>query len=348
MEPAHIRLLNHQLISPQYSSPHDIVKWMGAMQAQEYRMFRWALGLRMKKPSMEAVKDDFDNGRIIRAHLFRTTWQIVAAEDYRWMLELCRKNNIRAVKGFLAYHGVSLTETEYERGNEMILSILQDKEEVTAQEIYSCFRESGMDISRHTASIYIRRAEFDGIVCNGSLSLKENTYTLTDKKITKASLPSREEAVTMLARIYFRSHGPATLNDFVWWSGLQRKEAKSGIEAIRSEFRTFCHGGEEFYLHQSSRTKGYRSSKVHLLPSYDEYLIGYKSRHIALAPEFRHRAHDNKGTFWPVVLKDGNVIGNWNITTGKKIDYELFGNDSPVSPDAMGDQMQLCRNFFGL
>ena len=91
MNPISARLLNQQLICPQFTSPHDVVAWMGAMQGQEYSMMRWAVAMRTKRPSAKAFARDFDSGRIIRTHLFRTTWQLVAAEDYAWMLALCRR-----------------------------------------------------------------------------------------------------------------------------------------------------------------------------------------------------------------------------------------------------------------
>lgn len=71
--------------------------------------------------------------------------------------------------------------------------------------------------------------------------------------------------------------------------------------------------GQTFYLHESCLLRGFRCGRVHLLPAYDEYLIGYKSRHIVLHPDNRHHAHDKSGTFWNVVLQDGEVVGNWTL-----------------------------------
>jgi hypothetical protein len=87
MNPVSIRLLNQQLIVPQFETPTEVVSHMGAMQAQEYRMMRWAVAMRTSKPSHKAFKEAYDSGQIIRLHLMRGTWQLVAAEDY-W-LGLC-------------------------------------------------------------------------------------------------------------------------------------------------------------------------------------------------------------------------------------------------------------------
>ncbi|MBR5169780.1 MAG: winged helix DNA-binding domain-containing protein, partial [Muribaculaceae bacterium] len=85
MNPVALRLLSQQLICPQFDKPEAVVNHMGAMQAQEYRLMRWAVAMRTKKPSSKAFKKAFDSGQIIRLHLMRGTWQLVSAEDY-WPL----------------------------------------------------------------------------------------------------------------------------------------------------------------------------------------------------------------------------------------------------------------------
>lgn len=89
MNPISIRLLNQQLIAPQFSKPEEVVSHFGAMQAQEYRMMRWAVEMRTRRPSEKAFTKAFNEGKIVRLHLLRGTWQLVSAEDYWWMLDLC-------------------------------------------------------------------------------------------------------------------------------------------------------------------------------------------------------------------------------------------------------------------
>ena len=112
MNPVSARLLNQQLICPQFSSPHEVVSWMGAMQAQDYRMMRWAVGMRTKRPSAKAFARDYDSGKIIRTHLLRTTWQLVAAEDYAWMLSLCRRKALGGLRGWMHANGVDISPEE--------------------------------------------------------------------------------------------------------------------------------------------------------------------------------------------------------------------------------------------
>ena len=68
MNISNIRLLNQQLVAPEFTNVHDLVAYMGMLQAQEYKMMRWAVGIRMKRPSMAAFRSAYNSGRIVRTH----------------------------------------------------------------------------------------------------------------------------------------------------------------------------------------------------------------------------------------------------------------------------------------
>lgn len=337
MNISHIRLLNQQLVSPQYSDVHDLVSWMGMLQAQEYKMMRWAVGTRVKKPSMAAFREAYDMGRIVRAHLFRCTWQLVAAEDYRWMLSLCTDKNRLAIRGYLAYHGKRLEEREYERANDLIRRSLEGKGSVSKDTLLRRLKELGLVDDAHTMSIYLRRAEADGVICSGVLDNRQNTYALVDDRIPQVPDMLREEALALLVRRYFQSHAPATLEDFVWWSNLGVGECRAAIESIRSELIAESYAGETYFIHRDCRVRGYRRQTI-LLPSYDEYLIGYKSRYHAFEEKFRHRVHSSNGLFYPVILHDGQVVGNWH----PKQEVSFFKDE--MQPD-IADAMLRYRRF---
>ena len=67
MNPIAIRLLSQQLICPQFDTPQKVVSHFGAMQAQDYRMVRWAVIMRTRKPSSVAFKNAYDEGEIVRS-----------------------------------------------------------------------------------------------------------------------------------------------------------------------------------------------------------------------------------------------------------------------------------------
>lgn len=345
MNPVSQRLLNQQLICPQFTSPHDVVEWMGAMQGQEYRLMRWAVGMRTKKPSAKAFEKDYNAGRIVRGHLFRTTWQLVAGEDWFWMLDLCRTNAMRGLAGWMKSNGVSIPPSEQEAVRLVFSDFLSRNRIARKDGFAAALAEKGLFPDDHRLSYHIRLAEYAGLLCSGDLFPMKHSYALAAEKLPARNPVPRDEALARLALKYFRSHGPATLEDFVWWSGLGINDCRQGIGAIGDELVRERWKGLTFFRHLDSRTRGFRSGTVTLLPSYDEYLIGYKSRHVSLHPDLSSRAHNNTGNFWPVILLDGEVVGNWSIPGGQ-VRVDLFHPEAKPDEEALRMQIARFARFF--
>src|SRR5258708_7608860 len=85
---SNIRLITQQIEATKFTTPKEMVSWMGAMQSQDYNMAKWAIGLRLPGTTDATIEDAFNKGEILRTHVLRPTWHFVAAEDIYWMLEL--------------------------------------------------------------------------------------------------------------------------------------------------------------------------------------------------------------------------------------------------------------------
>lgn len=344
MNPISQRLLNQQLICPQLTSPPEVVRWMGAMQAQEYRMMRWAVGMRTKRPSAKAFEKAYNEGQIVRVHLFRTTWQLVAGEDLGWMLDLCRSNALRGMAGWMHSNGIDIPMAERESIQTFFYDYLSKSRIAQKADFASALKDRGITMDDHRLSYHIRLAEYSGLLCSGDLFPLKPSYALSAHKLPQTPKIGQEEALAKLARTYFRSHCPATLEDFVWWCGLNISDCKKGINAIQGELIEERWKGLSFFRHQDSRTRGFRSGKVLLLPSYDEYLIAYKSRHVAVHPDHMHRAHSGNGIFWPVILQDGEVVGNWSAAGGK-VRADTFFPNADLSQEALAEEIERYQKF---
>ena len=313
-----------------------MVSYMGAMQAQEYRMMRWAVEMRTRKPSAKAFKKAFDNGQIIRLHLMRGTWQLVSAEDYWPFITLCGLKSIAVTKGWMSSNKISIPDDELYRVRDILAQTAADKGSVTKEDIVQALAERDMMMDDHRLSYHIRMEEFTGTLCSGDLlpmkaatkreqnqaclgsaerkqarTMFKATYALTANKVKSQGAIDRDEALIRFTRKYFQSRQPATLEDFVWWSGLNVSDCRKGIALLGDSIHVEKWKGREFYLTDDCRTRGFRKGKFLLIPPYDEYLISYKSRDIVLPPEHRHHAHNNSGIFQPVIAYDGTICGNW-------------------------------------
>jgi len=322
---ANIRLASQLISKPQFDSVKDIVGWMGAMQAQDYAMVKWAVGIRHPDADYREIERAISDGEIIRTHLLRPTWHLVSADDIYWMLELTA-SRIRA--GMKSRHRVlGLTESLLERSNETISRALEGKQ-LNREELISELEKAGISTAGdNRASHMFRVAELTGIMCSGATDGNKESYALLSERVPKAASLGREAALAALAKRYFNSHCPATLNDFIWWSGLSVSEAKQALDLVKPDFVTETIDSQIYWLPNSYETPEAGEQGVCLLPAFDEYLISYKDRSASLPFRDFNKAVSNNGVFRPIVVVNGEVKGIWKRTIKKEgvvVETELF------------------------
>lgn len=309
------RLHNQGLSSAGFKRAAEVVRWFGAVQAQEFKAAKWALALRMRKATEAVVEDAFNKGEILRTHIMRPTWHFVAPEDIRWLLQLTAPRvNQRCGPN---YRRFELDEAVLKRSNKIITKALQGGKHLTRSTLKSAFNQAGIDANDGVRLGHILlRAELDGIVCSGPRAGKQSTYALLEERVPIANTLKREEALTELTRRYFASHGPATLQDYVWWSGLSTEDAKRGIAQLDAELEKAIVDEKIYWYSSSAPPKQAPKNSVHLLPAFDEYFVAYKDRQIAVAPSL-----SAWGVLGPTFLIDGVATGTWKRINSGGIDF---------------------------
>ncbi len=308
-----LRLHNQQLSGTSFNKPEELVRWMGALQGQDYAMSKWAIGVRLPGITHDAVEQAINEARIVRTHALRPTWHLVAAEDARWMLELSAPVVKRIAASTLKPLGVGVEL--FSRTNPLIEKFLAGKSH-TREEIMAELSRQGIITNTLVAAHVMFWAELDGIVCNGPMRGKQFTYALLDERVpAKGPGYSRDEAAAELARRYFTSHGPASLADFTWWSGLNVSEARTALEAVKKELHSDRVEDTE-YWHNGMAGTG-NNPDLLLLPAFDEYMVSYKDRSAALDPKNFATAMTGNGIFKPIIVHNGMVTGVWKRTVAK-------------------------------
>lgn len=344
MNPVSMRLLSQHLVCRQFSSSEEVVDWMGAMQAQDHKGIHWAVAMRTKRPSLKSFKDAFDSGKIVRFHLMRGTWQLVSAGDYWQMLDLCAPKAIAVTRGWMATNRISIQDDEAGRIRDILASTADSLGSATKEDFIQALGEKGITMDDHRLSYHIRLSEMSGVLCSGNMLPLKATYALAERKLPARTRTDRDEALMILTRKYFRSRQPATLEDFAWWSGLSKSDCLKGISLLGDWLHVERWRGREYFVTDECRSRGWRSGGVLLLPPYDEYLISYKSREIVVPQEHTHRAHNNSGNFWPVILVDGKAAGNWSMAKDR-ISMEFFREGLPVEPHALEKELDRYEYF---
>ena len=330
-----LRLQNQQIGGTEFNSVNNLVRWMGAIQAQDYGMSKYAIGVRLKNSTDQLIEEAIIKGEIIRTHVLRPTWHLVAADDIRWMLELTAKNLNKSLSS--NNKRLELDEKTFGKANTIIEKLLRDGKYLTRKEIMSALEKKGIQTNDLRAAHIMFRAETDLVVCNGIKRDKQFTYALFDERVPPAKKFSKEEAVAELAQRYFSSHGPATPQDFCWWSGLSVTDAKTGLEQIKSNLICEKYKENIYWLADKQVNSKTTTNKVFFLPSYDEFLISYKSREISMDTRFSDRTFTTNGIFNPIIVHNAKVIGIWKPHYKKDILINEYFFDKPTEK-----QKQLC------
>lgn len=306
---ANIRLISQQVVRTKFKTPKEIVNWMGAMQAQDFNMSKWAIGIRLKKATEEDIDAAINSGDIIRTHVMRPTWHFVSADDIYWMVELTAPRITASLRG--RNKQLELTDTIFKKSFSIITKSLKDENHLTRKELVKELNNAKIATDENRASHILFHAELEGIICSGKIKGKQPTYALLQERIPKPKPLKKEEDLFKLAEKYFESYCPATLYDFIWWSGLSVSDAKLALQIIKDDLISEEIDGRVYWFPRSlSIPKKFKES-LFLLPAFDEFLISYKDRSAAIVQERQNKAFSNNGIFWPVIVANGRAIGIW-------------------------------------
>jgi hypothetical protein len=318
---------SQKLLGTDYTRPEQVVSLLGAVQAQDYAGAKWALGQRMMDATDRGIDRAFADGSILRTHLLRPTWHFVTPKDIRWMLELTGPR-VHAVNAYY-YRRSGIDASTVKRCRSAITKALKNGNHLTRTEIAEALEKSGISTQGEQRLAYIvMHAELDGLICSGPRRGKQFTYALLEERVPPVKSLRRDEALAEMVTRYFTTRGPATLHDFVWWSGLTMADAKQGIETVKSRFTSEILDGQTYWFGESRPFKA-KSPVAHLLPNYDEYFIGFKDRGAIGEIVRRTGASANDPAFIAnIVTVDGQIVGGWKRELMKDVVYVKL---SPVT-----------------
>lgn len=323
-----LRAASHKLCAPRAESPAGLVEWMGAIQTQSPRMAEWAVGMRLLVPSLSAVRAALCAGEVLRMHVLRPTWHFVASRDARLMVSVSRKRLVSANASYARTLGLGIEPREFSRACSAFEKILCGGRRASKAELGAGLAALGMRSDAPALARYLMHAEAEGVLCGLSDACGGHVYALFEETVPPGAAPGRRDALALLAERYFRARSPAALEDFSWWAGIPISEARSAVADAGGRVCRGKFGGREMFFHSSS-AGAQRGRGVFLIPAYDEYLIAYRDRSDVLSPVHAHAAHNSCGTFRPVVVCGGRVVGRWapRKRRGGGVEFEFFRNE---------------------
>ena len=306
------RLTNQRLSTPEFKTPADVVRWFGAVQAQEFHAAKWALGLRMREATDALVEKAFNEGQILRTHVMRPTWHFVAPEDIRWLLQLTEPRVSARCAGY--FRKYELDGKTFQQTTRVLKKLLKGGKYLTRPTLQKELNNAGIAADDSIRMGFIlMRAELDAVICSGPRIGKQLTFALFDERVPATKPIDREEALAKLTRRYFTSHGPATLQDFTWWSGLTTADAQHGIALADRDLERLSIDAKDHWVPRNA-PNSQPLHAAHLLPAFDEYSVAYKNRSAFL----EHSSMTEMGLLGPLLIVDGKLRGTWERTNANK------------------------------
>lgn len=346
---AHQRLHNQRISAAPLQEPVEVVRWMGAVQAQEYLGALWAVGLRMQQASAKDIEQAMADGTIIRTHPMRDTWHFVAADDIHWLLTLMAPGRI--ARNAPWYRRLELDDATIAASHAVFHKTLQGGKSLTRRELTTALEGAGISTQGLRLTFLLARAEVEGVICSGPRCGKQFTYRLLDELVPTYKTLQRNEAVAELARRYFISHGPATLQDFVWWSGLKVADARAGLETIKSHLTHEAIDGQTYWRSPSAPPAQDLAETAYLLPSYDEYTVSYKDRSAIYDGPQTNNSDRGTTILNPTIVLDGRAVGLWTRAIQKDaviITPKLFTPLNQAEKQAIAAPADRYASFFGM
>jgi hypothetical protein len=312
---AHHRLVNQQIGCPKYETAGELVAWLGAMQAQDYLGALWAIGLRLPHSTQAEVEQAIADRTIIRTWLLRGTLHFVAAADVHWMLELVTPRILAG--NARRQQQLELDRATISRSEKLFVGALQGGKQLTRDAMYALLEAAHISAAGQRGYHIVSHLAQRRLICFGPHQGKQPTFTLLDEWAPNAKSLHRDKALAALARRYFTGHGPATLEDFVWWSGLKVADARVGLDIIASDLVKETLGDRTYWMPESAQVSP--NFSAYLLTGFDEYLLGYTDRGAALDPRHAPKiTQGNNGRFMPTIVLNGRVAGIWRRTLKKR------------------------------
>ena len=309
MNIAALRLHNQQIARTRFTQPEQVVAWLGGLQGQDYPGAKWSIGLRLPHATDAEVVRAIDEGKIIRTWPMRGTLHFVAAQDVRWMLMLTSPKNIAGSAS--RRQNLELDDKTLAGCREVFIKTLQGGKQKSREEMYAALAQAKISTEGQRGYHILWNMALHGLICFAASADKEQNIALLDEWVAPTPVKTREEALAELALRYFTSRGPATMPDFIWWSGLSAGEARLGHDAIKSTLAQETVGKLSYWM-ASDIILPNEEPTIFVLPGFDEYLLGYKDRSVVLdAVHAEKVCPGGNGMFASTIIINGLVVGTW-------------------------------------
>lgn len=310
------RLRAQRLTGKPFSDALEAVRRLGAVQSQDYPAAKWALAQRLDGATDQGLDQLYDQGHILRTHVLRPTWHFVLPEDIRWLLQLTGPRVMAGIAG--RWRQLEIDREVIARSRAAWHAALAGGRSLTRPELGGVLTAAGISPEGQRLPHLLMALELEGLLASGPRRGAQLTWALLEERAPASASLGPEDSLRELALRYFRSHGPAQLQDFAWWSGLTLAGARKGTALAGGDLEARSIDGKQYWHEPGLDWRPVRDGAVHLLPNFDEYTVGYRDRSALLhaAYPFRPELFAFSSILSNIVTAGGELRGSWRRVTG--------------------------------
>jgi Winged helix DNA-binding domain len=310
------RLVAQWLVDRPGATVAAVAAHLAGLQAQDAGAVRLAVRARSRRLTAAAMRRSAASRSVVTTWLMRGTLHLVAAADLRWMLVLFGPRNVAS--GARRRRQLGLDERTCARALPAIERILAAESPLSRADLVGRLAGMGVaiDPSGQAPAHLVAYAASSGLICRGPwLGGDEPGYVLLDDWLPAGPTLDPGAALAELARRYVAAYGPATADDLAAWSGLPLGAARRGLAHAAADLAEVA--AETYATPDAARRPDGGGRVVRLVGPFDAYLLGYRSRDLALDPRYARRIQAGGGIIHPAVLVDGRVAGTWRLRRGR-------------------------------
>lgn len=320
------------------------VRRLGAVQAQDFGAARWVLGARVPGSVVADVDAAIASREIVRSWPMRGTLHFVPAEALRPILAITGPRELQ--RATTRHRQLELDADTHARARAVAERVLAGTS-LSREELLAAWEAAGIATTGQRGYHLIWRLAQEAVLCCGPVEGRGQRFVLLDEWAPSVGTPpDREQTLAELLVAYAAGHGPVTVRDFAWWTGLTlgdarlaRAAAGDALEAFDDEHLVAADG---FDAAAEPRRRG--TGRRHALAAFDEYFLGYTERGAVCDP--RHAARvvpGSNGVFQPILVDGRGVVeGVWRVARAKgAASVTLHGFEAAV--EASGYRTALTR-----
>lgn len=313
-----MRVVAQRIAGPGFASAADTVRWLTAAQAQDFPGALTSIALRSGAEGRASMLDALNTGEVVRSWPMRGTLHFVAAEDLSWMLTLTGARTLSSARA--RHRALDIDDAAIDNARNIAREAVADGG-LSRAELMQAWEQAGIATANQRGLHLLWTLALTGVVCLGPVDGGAQRVMLVDEWIGQSRKLDGDAALGEWALRYFRSHGPATLDDFVWWTKLTVRQARAGLALASEQLEKTSVDGVDHFLDPAVpellSTHRRHARGLFLLPGFDEFILGYRDRGAAVDPAFQPRLQPgNNGMFMPTVVENGRVVGTWKRRRG--------------------------------